>query len=192
MKLQTLADLFRHQLHDLYGAESQMLYALPRMARSASHPALMEGFDSQHEKTKDHLERLLDISDDFGCRCHTRGGKGLEPILDKAWSQISDASDELVRDARLLHAAQSAAHYEIAAYQAAWFTAASMGQHSIAALLHATLQEERAAGRRLSALSRKSILSTRVKSRHSLSLARLPLNARRMLPQKRAALCAVA
>ncbi|WP_146854697.1 DUF892 family protein [Brevifollis gellanilyticus] len=159
MKLRTLADLFHHQLLDVYGGESQMLYALPKMARSAIHPRLMEGFDAQLEETKDHLERLLNISDELGCRCHTKGAKALEHMLEAAWSHISDASDELVRDARLLRAAQSAAHYEIAAYQAAWTSASSMGMKSVADMLRKTLQEEHAAGQRLRTIAQKMMRS---------------------------------
>lgn len=159
-----------------------MLYALPRMARSAMSPVLMDGFDAQLEETKDHLERLLDISDHLGLRCHTKGGKAMEPMIEAAWRHISDASDELMRDAHLVRAAQSVAHYEIAAYQAAWASASSMGLNSIAALLQKTLREERTTGLRLRALAQKMIQPKRTARRSGL--LKLPANTRRMLPQK--------
>ena len=161
-----------------------MLNALPKMARSAVHPALAEVFDAQIEKTKDHVERLLDISDQLGCRCHMRGGKGMEPMLDSAWSLISDASDELVRDTRLLRAAQSAAHYEMAAYQTAWTTAVSLQMRGIATMLHKTLVEERAAGQKLRTLAQNVILPRRPRHKSSLTL---PPNTLRTLTQKRPA-----
>lgn len=160
-----------------------MLHALPKMARSAIHPALIARFDEQLEKAKDHVERLLDISDHLGCRCHNRGGKGMEPMLESAWSLICDASDELVRDTRLLRAAQSAAHYKIAAYQAAWVTASSLGRQSIAVLLHKTLQEKRAGAQKLRALALKAILPKRPAARRSGLI--LPASTRRAMPQRR-------
>ncbi len=161
-----------------------MLYALPKMARSAIHPSLMEGFDAQLEETKDHLERLLNISDELGCRCHTKGGKALEHMLDAAWSHISDASDELVRDARLLRAAQSAAHYEIAAYQAAWTSASSMGMKSVAEMLRKTLQEERAAGQKLRTLALRLMNSPARRGRRSLVKPSVPPVRRLALPRQ--------
>ncbi len=152
-----------------------MLYALPKMARSAIHPSLVEGFDALLEDTKDHLERLLNISDELGFRCHTKGGKALEHMLDAAWSHISDGSDELVRDTRLLRAAQSAAHYEIAAYQAAWNSASTLGLKSIAEMLRKTLLEERAAGHRLQMLRQKMILRPTRRARRLPGLVSVPV-----------------
>ena len=45
MKLQTLEDLFLHELKDLYSAENQLVKALPEMAQAATNPELKAGFE---------------------------------------------------------------------------------------------------------------------------------------------------
>ena len=40
MQLQTLRDLFEHEVGDLYSAETQLVTALPKMAQAASNEEL--------------------------------------------------------------------------------------------------------------------------------------------------------
>jgi ferritin-like metal-binding protein YciE len=58
MKMQTLSKLFEDQLKDLYRAESQLVKALPKMAKKASASGLRDAFTSHLEETRQHVERL--------------------------------------------------------------------------------------------------------------------------------------
>jgi len=40
MELETLKDLYIHELKDLYSAENQLIKALPKMAKAATNPDL--------------------------------------------------------------------------------------------------------------------------------------------------------
>ena len=42
MKMETLQDLYVEQLRDMYSAETQLVKALPKMAKAASHEQLTE------------------------------------------------------------------------------------------------------------------------------------------------------
>ena len=66
MKLQTLEDLFLHELKDLYSAENQLVKALPEMAQAATNPELKAGFEEHLEQTKGHVERLTKIGEQLG------------------------------------------------------------------------------------------------------------------------------
>ena len=46
MQIQTLRDLYVEQLHDLYSAETQLVEALPKMAKAASHTQLQQAFQA--------------------------------------------------------------------------------------------------------------------------------------------------
>ena len=62
MELETLKDLYVHELKDLYSAENQLIKALPKMAKAAANTELAEGFKTHLNQTKEHaarLERLL-------------------------------------------------------------------------------------------------------------------------------------
>ena len=44
MELETLKDLYVHELKDLYSAENQLIKALPKMAKAAANTELAEDF----------------------------------------------------------------------------------------------------------------------------------------------------
>jgi ferritin-like metal-binding protein YciE len=57
-KLKSLDDLLVHELQDIYHAEGQILKALPRMIKAASHPELQAAFEEHLEQTEGQVERL--------------------------------------------------------------------------------------------------------------------------------------
>jgi ferritin-like metal-binding protein YciE len=52
MELETLKDLYIHELKDLYSAETQIIKALPKMAKAASNEQLKAGFELHLKKRK--------------------------------------------------------------------------------------------------------------------------------------------
>src|SRR5205807_9535530 len=80
MKLDTLRTLYIEELRDLYNAESQLLKALPKMAKAASSEELKNAFEKHLKQTEIHVERLEDIFQELdqnpkGKTCY--GMKGL-------------------------------------------------------------------------------------------------------------------
>ena len=61
MKLETLKDLYIHELKDLYSAEKQIIKALPKMVKAATDEQLATGFKEHFEQTKEHVARLEKI-----------------------------------------------------------------------------------------------------------------------------------
>jgi ferritin-like metal-binding protein YciE len=58
MKLETLKDLYIHELKDLFSAEKQIIKALPKMVKAATNKQLATGFQEHLEQTKEHAARL--------------------------------------------------------------------------------------------------------------------------------------
>ena len=56
-----LKELYIDELKDLYNAESQLVKALPKMAKAASSDQLRQGFEEHLEQTKEHVQRLEKI-----------------------------------------------------------------------------------------------------------------------------------
>jgi hypothetical protein len=82
MKMETLQDLYVEQLRDMYSAETQLVKALPKMSKAASHQELRSAFETHLRETETQVERLERIFEDLGKRpgglCHIRGtGSGL-------------------------------------------------------------------------------------------------------------------
>src|SRR3954451_10194766 len=61
MQLETIEDVYAEQLADLRSAETQLLDALPKMARAATEPELKQAFTEHLAETREHLERLEEI-----------------------------------------------------------------------------------------------------------------------------------
>lgn len=157
MKLETLKDLYYHELKDLYSAEKQLIKALPKMAKAATSDELAAGFKKHLEETKVHAERLEEILSKH--KQSTRGPKckGMEGVIAEGAEMIEEEADEEVRDAGLIAAAQRVEHYEIAGYGTARTYAELLGDKDGAKLLQTTLDEESATDEKLTELAESAI-----------------------------------
>ncbi len=157
MKLESLQELFVHELQDLYSAEQQILEALPRMAQAASAQELRHAFEAHHRQTEEHVARLEQIfegleQDPAGKHC-----KGMEGLIKEGQELMKEDAAPEVLDAGLIAAAQKVEHYEIAGYGTARTYARILGNEEAARILQQTLDEEGATDEKLSALAESQI-----------------------------------
>lgn len=157
MKLKTLQDLFVHEVQDLHSAETQLLKALPKMAKAASHQELRAGFEQHLEQTKQHVVRLEKIAEMCGKKPTGHRCKAMEGLILEGSEMIGEDAEEHVRDAGLIGAAQRVEHYEIAGYGTARALAESLGYEDAVDLLTETLEEEKATDRKLTELAESAI-----------------------------------
>jgi ferritin-like metal-binding protein YciE len=157
MELNTLKDLYIHELKDLFSAEQQLVKALPKMAKAAANKELAAGFQQHLEQTKEHAQRLQQILSNH--QQTTRGPKckGMEGIVAEGAEMIAEEADEEVKDAGLIAAAQRVEHYEMAGYGTAGTYAELLGDKEGQKLLQTTLEEERQTDEKLSKLASSSI-----------------------------------
>jgi ferritin-like metal-binding protein YciE len=156
MKMQSLEDLFIHEIQDLHSAEEQIVEALPKMVKAASSRKLKQAFEQHLEVSKTHLERVQQILGEFsekpGKKC-----KGMEGVLKEGEEVLKEDSDADVKDAALIAAAQRVEHYEMAGYGAARTHAVQLNYDEIAEVLQQTLDEEGEADKKLTELAESSI-----------------------------------
>jgi ferritin-like metal-binding protein YciE len=157
MKLNTLKDLYIHELKDLYSAENQIIKALPKMVKSATNDQLASGFREHLEQTKEHAERLEKILSSLDQSTRGRKCKGMEGLLAEGSEMMGEEAGEEVRDAGLIAAAQRVEHYEIAGYGTARTYASLLGDKEGEKLLQMTLDEEVDTDKKLTALATSSI-----------------------------------
>jgi ferritin-like metal-binding protein YciE len=157
MELETLQDLYIHELKDLYSVEQQLIRALPKMAKAAKNEELVGGIEKHLEQTKEHAVRLEKILS--GHKESTRGPKckGMEGIIAEGAEMIEEDGDPEVKDAGLIAAAQRVEHYEIAGYGTARTLAELVGDKEAAKLLATTLSEEEETDKTLTKLAKSSI-----------------------------------
>jgi ferritin-like metal-binding protein YciE len=141
-KINTLHDVYVDQLKDLYSAETQLIKALPKMAKAATAPDLAQGFEEHLEQTKGHAERLERIFKALDEKPTGKKCKAMEGLIKEGAEAIGEDATPAAKDALLIAAAQRVEHYEIAGYGCVKTYANLMGEGEAAKLLEQTLQEE--------------------------------------------------
>jgi ferritin-like metal-binding protein YciE len=155
MQKDSLRELYIDELRDLYNAESQLVKALPKMAKAASNDQLREAFDEHLRQTSEHVSRLEQIFQRLeekpsGKKCH-----GMEGLVKEGGETMREDYTEYVMDAAIIGAAQRVEHYEMAAYGTVRALAELLGESNHVSLLEQTLEEEKQADKKLTELSRE-------------------------------------
>ncbi|MEJ7625641.1 MAG: DUF892 family protein [Ferruginibacter sp.] len=155
-----LRELLKHELKDLYSAETQIIEGLPKMIETARNPQLKKALSDHLKVTKDQkarldkIEEVLNITNEkedekagfFANLFKSKEGeqhcKAMEGLIKEANSLMSEDMSIEVMDAALIAAAQKIEHYEIGSYGTARAYAEQMGMTEVEKLLRLTLDEE--------------------------------------------------
>ena len=141
-KIETLHQLLIHELKDLYSAETQLVKALPKMAKAAHDERLKEGFKKHLEQTQEHVTRLERVAEILEFTPKGKKCLAMEGLIAEGAETISEDASPSVKDAALICAAQKVEHYEIAGYGTLREFAELLGYEEVRDLLETTLQEE--------------------------------------------------
>ena len=153
----TLHDAFIDELRDTYDAERQLTKALAKLAKAATSPKLRDAFATHLEETQGQIERLEQVFESLDERVRGKHCEGIAGIIEEGKSIMEEDFDETTMDACLIAAGQRAEHYEMAAYGTLVAWAQAMGHTEAAKLLQRTLDEEKAADKKLSGLAEGGI-----------------------------------
>jgi ferritin-like metal-binding protein YciE len=156
MTAKTLAELFLWHLKDVYGAENQILNALPKMAKKANSAELRKAFETHLKETQNQIKRLDKVFETLGMKASGEKCAALEKIAEEAEEVIGEAKDPSVMDAGIIAAAQ-AVEYEIARYGTLIAWAEQFGNKEISELLEETLKEEKHADQVLNKIAMQSV-----------------------------------
>jgi len=157
MALATMQDLLIAELKDIYSAETQLVKALPKMAKGVTAPSLRKAFEDHLEQTQEHIARLEQIFETLGASPRGTRCKGMEGLLEEGEGMLEEDGDDTVRDAGIIASAQRIEHYEIAAYGSSLAFATLLGHTEIAELLETTLNEEKATDELLSTIAEEEV-----------------------------------
>ncbi len=152
-KLKNLSDLLINELQDLYSAETQLVKALPKMARAASNEDLQSGFREHLEQTKEHVARIERVMEILGGSPEGKTCKAMQGLIAEGEEVIEEDADPAVRDAALIVAAQKVEHYEIAGYGSVRTIAELLAHDEVTEILQQTLDEEGETDKRLTELA---------------------------------------
>jgi ferritin-like metal-binding protein YciE len=158
MKIESLNKLLEDQLKDLHSAETQLVKALPKMAKAASSEALREAFTAHLEETKVHVERLDQVGRQLEMKLTGKKCKAMEGLIEEGKEVLEADGPGAVIDAALIAAAQRVEHYEISAYGTAKALAEFLGLDRAVELLRQTEEEESAADEKLTGIAEGEVM----------------------------------
>jgi ferritin-like metal-binding protein YciE len=151
--IKNLDDLFVHTLQDILYAEQRITKALPKMIQKVSDPQLQNAFRSHLEETKGQIKRLEQVFEMHKAEAKAVTCPAIDGIIEEAEEIMGDSKDTEVLDAAALAAAQAVEHYEISRYGTLIAWARQLGRPDCASVLEPTLEEEKAADRKLTTIA---------------------------------------
>jgi len=151
----SIEHLLVEELKDLYSAETQITKTLPKLVEAASSGELKSAFEHHLKETEGQIRRLDKAFDILGTSPKGKTCDGMKGILSEGAEMLHETSKGDIRDVALISAAQRVEHYEMAAYGTVRSYAEKLAKNEIAELLQETLEEEKAADRKLTEISEK-------------------------------------
>jgi ferritin-like metal-binding protein YciE len=142
MKAHSLADLYEHELKDIYSAEKQLAKALPKLAKAASSEDLKAAFEQHLRETEEHVNRLEQLFEDIDMPPKAQKCDAMAGLIEEAEKLIKETDEGPVRDAAIIASAQRAEHYEISAYGTLRTFASQLGKEDLVKVIQETLDEE--------------------------------------------------
>ncbi len=156
-EVQTLHQALIDELKDLYNAEKQLTKALPKMAKHASSKPLRQALTSHLRETRTHVRRLEQALKALDEKVEGKLCNGMQGIIKEGNKVMEEVEGGPVLDACIIAGGQRAEHYEMAAYGTCIAWAKQMGHREVVRLLTQTLNEEKAADKKLSTLAASGI-----------------------------------
>lgn len=151
--MQTLQDLFLHELAVMYDAEHQLVQALPKLALAATCDSLERTLLSHLKEAESHGTQLEQV---FACFSHKASGTTCATTMGLLYEGYEIAvtfKDSPVINAALIGVAQRIAHHEIASYGCLHAWAGLLGNQEAATILQVILDEAKAADAALGKLA---------------------------------------
>jgi ferritin-like metal-binding protein YciE len=155
--IESMNDLFVHQLQDIYYAERRIVGALPDMIAKATSPELKSALDAHLGQTKNHVKRVEQVFQMHGAQPQQVDCPAIDGIIEEADEVGGEIADKNVLDAGLIASAQAVEHYEIARYGTLIAWAKTLGRADCAQVLQQNLAEEKAADEKLTTIAENNV-----------------------------------
>jgi ferritin-like metal-binding protein YciE len=155
--IKTMDDLFLHTLQDIYYAENKIVKSLPEMIGNATDAQLKQGLQAHLGETEGHVKRLEQVFQLMGKKPKSVDCPAIDGIIDEAEEVTGEVEDKDVLDAAIIAAGQAVEHYEITRYGSLIAWAKQLGRNDAAKLLEQTLNEEKAADRKLTTIAESKV-----------------------------------
>ncbi len=156
-------------MRDLLDAEHQLTKVLGDFAKRATTPALRAAFEQHLTETEGQLRRIEDAFASLGESSQRKRCEGIQGLIREGNGVVGSTPEGVLRDAVMITSAQKVEHYEMASYGTARTYATLLGEPKVAALLDDTLQEEKNADAKLTAIAEERVNEKAAEEWHQLA-----------------------
>ncbi len=153
MAMQTIEELFEHELKDIYGAETSLLDALEQMAGESSDREIKRAYTQHRKETQGHIKRLDKIFKTLGQKPEAQTCPGVEGLIKEKKAFMREKPSPELLEFYNVGASQKVERYEITAYENLIDMAEKLGMSDAVELLEQTLQEEEATLNKMKAIA---------------------------------------
>jgi len=153
MAMQTIEELFEHELKDMYSAEHALLDALEQMAAESSDRDIRKAFTQHRKETQGQIKRLDRIFKTMGQKPEADTCAGIEGLIKEKKAFLREKPSAELLEFYNVGAAQKTERYEITAYENLIDMADKLGLGDAVGLLEQNLEEEEGALNRLKAIA---------------------------------------
>jgi ferritin-like metal-binding protein YciE len=157
MERSLLMELFEDELKDIYWAEKALTKALPKMAKNATSPELVEAIENHLAETEEQIAKVEQVFELIDKKAVAKKCEAMAGLIKESEEIMKDTEKGPQRDAGIISAAQKVEHYEIASYGTLRTFAQTLGLEEAAAILEEILEEEKNADNTLTDIAVSSI-----------------------------------
>ena len=145
MGMQSIEELFEHELKDMYSGEHALLDALEQMADESSDREIRKGFTQHRRETQAQIRRIEKVFKMMGQKPKVETCPGIEGLLKEKKLFMREKPTEDLIEFFNVGASQKVERYEITSYESLIDMADKLGMTAAVELLEQSLQEEEAA-----------------------------------------------
>ena len=127
------------------------------MIEKVGDDQLRRDLTAHMEETRQHVSRLERVFEMHGQNVRGADCPAIDGIIEEAHTVSGEIEDKRVLDAAIIANAQAVEHYEITRYGTLIAWARELGRQDCAAVLEDTLEEEKAADRKLTLLAESRV-----------------------------------
>lgn len=157
MERSLLMELFENSLKDIYWAEKALLKAIPKMAKNATAPELVEALENHLTETEQQVKKVESVFALLEKKATAKKCEAMEGLIKEGEEIMKDTEKGPQRDAGIIAAAQKVEHYEIASYGTLCSFAGTLGLTEAAEILEEILEEEKTADATLTEVAESTI-----------------------------------
>lgn len=152
MGMESIEELFEHELKDILGGEQSLLDALEQMAQESADREIRKAYSQHRKETQGQIKRLEKIFKSLGQKAEAETCPGIEGLIKEKKVFMREKPTEELLEFFNIGAAQKVERYEITAYENLIDMADKLGMSDVVELLEQNLQEEEAALNTLKAI----------------------------------------